>query len=75
MHTQRRLFRARAATGTTASSRHTSSPFTRSYLQVELMAGTGILIAPHGAHLANTMFLPARAAVIELFPPVMKKGT
>ena len=43
--------------------------------QVELMAGTGILIAPHGAHLANAMFLPAHAAVIELFPYMMKKNT
>lgn len=30
------------------------------------MAGTGILIAPHGAHLANIMFLPAHAVVIEV---------
>ena len=34
--------------------------------QVELMAGTGILIAPHGAHLANSMFLPVHAVVIEV---------
>ena len=34
--------------------------------QVELMAGTGILIAPHGAHLANLAFMPARSAVIEV---------
>jgi hypothetical protein len=33
--------------------------------QVELLAGTGILIAPHGAHLANAMFLPVHAVVIE----------
>jgi capsular polysaccharide biosynthesis protein len=33
---------------------------------VELMAGTGILIAPHGAHLANAMFMPQRSAVIEV---------
>ena len=36
--------------------------------QVSLMARTGILIAPHGAALTNIMFLPAHAAVIELFP-------
>lgn len=34
--------------------------------QVELMAGTGILIAPHGAHLTNSMFLPVHAVVIEV---------
>ena len=43
--------------------------------QVELMAGTGLLIAPHGAHLQNIMFLPAHAAVIELWPFLMKKST
>jgi hypothetical protein len=43
--------------------------------QVRLMAGTGLLIAAHGAHLANAMFLPQHAAVIELFPPLMYKGT
>jgi hypothetical protein len=42
--------------------------------QVRLMSGTGLLIAPHGAHLANMAFLPARAAVIELFPPLLKKN-
>ena len=39
------------------------------------MSGTGLLIAPHGAHLANLAFMPARSAVIELFPPLMKKNT
>jgi len=34
--------------------------------QVLLMANTGILIAPHGAALANIMFLPAHAVVIEV---------
>ena len=34
--------------------------------QVELMAGTGILIAPHGAHLTNSMFLPVHSVVIEV---------
>jgi hypothetical protein len=43
--------------------------------QVALMAGTGVLIAPHGAALANLMFMPAHAAVIELFPYLMKKNT
>ena len=43
--------------------------------QVQLMAGTGLLIAPHGAHLQNIMFLPAHAAVIELWPYLMKKST
>jgi hypothetical protein len=36
--------------------------------QVAVMAGTGILVALHGAALANIIFLPAGAAVIELFP-------
>ena len=43
--------------------------------QVELMAGTGILIAPHGAHLTNAMFLPQHAVLIELFPYLLKKNT
>lgn len=43
--------------------------------QVQLMAGTGLLIAPHGAHLQQLMFLPAHAAVIELWPFLMKKST
>ncbi len=43
--------------------------------QVSMMAHTGILIAPHGAALANAMFLPAHSAVIELFPYLMKKNT
>jgi capsular polysaccharide biosynthesis protein len=37
------------------------------------MAGTGILIAAHGAALVNSMFLPQHAAVIEIFPFLMKK--
>jgi hypothetical protein len=41
--------------------------------QVELMAGTGILVGPHGAALANAMFMPAHAVIVELFPPWMKK--
>jgi Glycosyltransferase 61 len=43
--------------------------------QVSLMADTGILIASHGAHMANVMFLPAKSVVIELFPYLMKKNT
>jgi hypothetical protein len=43
--------------------------------QVALMSRTGILIAPHGAALANSMFLPHGAVVIELFPYLMKKTT
>ena len=43
--------------------------------QVALMAGTGILVASHGAALVNSLFLPQHAAVIELFPPLMKKLT
>jgi len=38
--------------------------------QVEIMAGTGILIAAHGAGLTNMMYLPAKAVVIEVFPCV-----
>lgn len=34
--------------------------------QVALMAGTGILIAAHGGALANVMYLPAHAVVIEV---------
>ena len=40
---------------------------------VEKMAGTGILIAAHGAALVNAMFLPQHAVVIEIFPYFMKK--
>ncbi len=43
--------------------------------QVALMAGTGILIAPHGAALANSMFLPVHSVVVEAFPYLMKKTT
>lgn len=39
------------------------------------MAGTGILIAAHGAALVNSMFLPQHAVVIEIFPYFMKKMT
>lgn len=34
--------------------------------QVKLMAGTGILVATHGAALTNMVFLPAHSAVIEV---------
>lgn len=36
--------------------------------QVKAMAGTGLLISPHGAALTNLIFLPPRAAVLELMP-------
>ena len=39
------------------------------------MAGTGILIAAHGAALVNAMFLPQHAVVIEMFPYYLKKMT
>lgn len=39
--------------------------------QVEVMAKSGILIAIHGAGLANVMFMPAHSVVIEVFPYVM----
>lgn len=39
--------------------------------QIEAMADTGILIATHGAALANMMYLPAHAVVVEMFPYVM----
>jgi hypothetical protein len=41
--------------------------------QVRLMSRTGILVSPHHPALANLVFLPARSAVIELFPYGMKK--
>ena len=43
--------------------------------QVVKMAGTGILIAAHGAALVNSMFLPQHAVVMELFPYMLKKLT
>ena len=42
---------------------------------VQKMAGTGILIAAHGAALVNAMFLPQHAVVVEIFPYYMKKMT
>jgi capsular polysaccharide biosynthesis protein len=36
--------------------------------QMELMATHGIFIAPHGAGLMNILYMPAQAAVVELFP-------
>ena len=36
--------------------------------QFELFSSHGILIAPHGAGLTNTMFLPPGAVVMEMFP-------
>ena len=35
-------------------------------MQIAKMAGTGILIAAHGAALVNSMFLPQHAVVIEV---------
>lgn len=43
--------------------------------QVELMSGTGILIAAHGATLVNSVFLPQHAVVMEVFPFHMRKTT
>ncbi len=40
--------------------------------QVALMAGTGILVTPHGSHLAAAAFLPAHSAIVELFPALTK---
>ena len=42
--------------------------------QVALFAGTGILVAAHGGVLANIMFLPVHAAVIEVFPYPLGMG-
>jgi hypothetical protein len=43
--------------------------------QIELMADTGILIASHGAAIANAIFMPAHGVIVELFPYLMKKQT
>jgi hypothetical protein len=43
--------------------------------QVAVMAGTGILVATHGAALSNLIFLPAGAVVIEIFPWRFHKPT
>jgi len=42
---------------------------------VQAMASTGILVASHGAALANLVFLPTGAAVIEIFPWKFHKTT
>jgi len=39
------------------------------------MAGTGILVAGHGAAMVNSIFLPQHAVVVEIFPYLMKKWT
>jgi hypothetical protein len=39
--------------------------------QVAAMASSGILLAVHGAGLANVIFMPAHSVVIEIFPYVM----
>jgi hypothetical protein len=36
--------------------------------QVAAFAGTGLLVAAHGAGLTNALFMPPHAAVIEVFP-------
>ena len=43
--------------------------------QVAAMASTGILLATHGAHLMNMLFLPRGAIVIEVTPPLLKSPT
>ena len=43
--------------------------------QVRAMAQTGVLLAVHGAHLMNSMFLPRGATVIEVTPPLLKSAT
>lgn len=42
--------------------------------QAEIMANTGILVATHGAALANVMYLPAHAVLVELHPYLMHVG-
>lgn len=37
--------------------------------QIELLANTELVVAPHGAGLANTVFLPRGSSVIETFSP------
>jgi hypothetical protein len=39
--------------------------------QVEAMARTGILMAVHGAGLANVLWMPAHSVVVEITPYVM----
>ena len=39
--------------------------------QVKAMAETGILLAVHGAGLANVMFMPAHSVVIEITPYIL----
>ena len=39
------------------------------------MSRTGILVAAHGAAVTNAMFLPQHAALVEIFPPLLKKLT
>ena len=54
----------------------TFNPDTTSFEeQVGVMAGTGILVAVHGAALTNLIFLPAGAVVIEVFPWSFHKPT
>jgi len=37
--------------------------------QIELFAGTSLLIAQHGAGLANMLWMPTGSAVVEILPP------
>jgi hypothetical protein len=39
--------------------------------QVQAMAETGILLAVHGAGLANVMFMPAHSVVVEITPYIL----
>jgi hypothetical protein len=43
--------------------------------QVQAMARSGIVVAPHGAHLTNMAFMPAGAHVLEVVPPGQKTIT
>lgn len=42
--------------------------------QAAAFAGAGLVVAPHGAALANLVFAPSHAALIEVFPPLMTSG-
>ena len=41
--------------------------------QVELFAGTGVLVTMHGAGLMNQIFMQPGSAVIEIFPVHLKQ--
>jgi hypothetical protein len=42
---------------------------------VTLFSGVGILVAPHGDAMVNSVFMPAHAVVLELFPFMVKRNT